>query len=207
MIDGQPRPYTRAFHDEAHYFEQIAKDIETLKQPDEPETVWWHKHEWDTYSKLNRNIELNGTEINAVFEHILTTFDIDADFNEYIRLIALGGYDSHQKVIQIDRENRLPKINSIVELLEYLGDMKSSSSDYPNDFSVSAAIESPNCLVVFQYQLEECGIICGDCSSSDVEPGQSCDHMSDQNCYTAHYQVVTVPSGYQIGAENHHWLI
>lgn len=179
-----------------------------LKQPDEFETIWWHKYDWDTDSNLNRNLSLSGTEIDTVFEHMLTTFGVNVDFHSQIRFIALGGYPMHQEVIPIDDdENKLRRTRSIVELLEYLGDIRSVSSDYPNDFSVSAIIESPNCLLVFQYQSEECGIICNDCSSSDVEPGQSCDHMSDHSCYIAQYKVVAAPSNYQANAENHNWLM
>lgn len=206
MIGEQPQPYTKAFNDEVNYFEQINDDLDTFRHPDEPESIWWHKQDWDTYSKPDRNLYLSSDELDAVFNNVLMKLNGNTDFRRAVQLIAFGDHYG-DTIVRVKKDTELPETPSMTEFLEDLGTAHPSDLDHPNDFSVGVAIETNDGLLVFQYSLEECGVRCSDCSHTSVTPGKSCNHMSSQNSYIAQYQIMTVPYDYLVGAENHHWIM
>jgi hypothetical protein len=206
MFNKEPRPYTPAFHNEIHHFEHIQSDIEYSTHPEVPESLWWYKQELDTFSSPERSRYLSDNELNAIFEHIIASFDIDQNYHNSIRLVALGDI-YHSKVLSVGQEIGLPASSSVTELFEYLGDVQGVDSDYPNDFKVSVIMEAPTCLLVFQYDQEECGVLCDDCTISDVRPGDSCEHMSDENIYLSQYQVMAVPTAHLTESRDRRWLL
>jgi hypothetical protein len=141
---------------------------EKLEDPDRAVRIWGD-YTWSDDDPDLRQARVEG--FARTLESLGLT-EIDASMIKESAVLESGG--------KVPESGRI----EVARVFEQIADSVGGIADNPNDFTIVLRLPYSEAVdVVIQYQMEEAGVICRECSEpgadANVLPGESCEHHRD----------------------------